>query len=245
MRDLRQSKSVLVRHTSTSRTAAIPAREAAAIAAEAVELVEDHEGVQPHTSLPVAAGAGPAPGHVTSSTNKTGRFLSRVLFGSAPSKKPPPLTRAMCCSPDGRLLARSCDSVVEVYDMRQPATPVYTDTTHSGVVTALTMLDDGCAVASAGEDCLIKIWSVPGRQSTWGSKVASWESLRGGLAHSPELYGDAIRGRAQGSSSVLFHSRQAVTALGGHETSLFAAGDASGRFYGLSLQPGKLNGRQY
>ena len=162
------------------------------------------------------------------------------LYSSAPKPMHLPVTRALCSSPDGFTLVRSLGHLVEVWDVRQPSGRLFCDSSHTAPVNALLMLDGGRAVASAGGDALVKIWCVPGRgPSRWGSSVASWSLLKAGSNSAAGQYGDVIHGVALGSSSVSFHCLHEVTALGGFETSLLAAGDAAGRLYALSLLPGK------
>ena len=255
LRDLRQNRTILMRGaTSADKSSGISSKQAAATAAAAAELVADHLGDAP----PLAVGsqdqqqahgdsltpAPPAP--ATAPANKgRGAMLPGMgrlgsMFSSATKTPQVPVTRALCSSPDGFTLVRSLGALVEVWDVRQPSGRLFSDSSHTAPVNALLMLDGGRAVASAGSDALVKIWCVPGRgPSMWGSSVASWSLLKAGSNSGAGQYGDVIHGVALGSSSVSFHCLQEVTALGGCETSLLAAGDAAGRLYALSLLPGR------
>ena len=263
LRDLRQNKTLLLRGA-TTLSSAQSKKAAAATAAAAAELVADHVG-----AAPIAVAGAPLGGADSSVDTTHGMPAGSVggggrsggkgkdggakagiggmfgklasAFGSADKGPKVPVTRDMCCSPDGFTLVRSLGSLVEAWDVRQTSASLFCDTSHSANVTALLTLDDGATVASAGEDSLVHIWCVPGRgQSRWSAGVESWAELHQGSSRSPGVFDYTTHSAAQGSASVSFYCKQGVMALGGFQSELFAAGDSAGRLYALSLLPGKL-----
>jgi WD40 repeat protein len=269
LRDLRQNKTLLLRGaTSLDKGSGMSKKEQAAVVTAAAELVADHmcgapavvagaPGDDSDASLDATRESSPGSGGTAAAASggkgkaRGGRAGIGGMFGKLASAFAGggkgvngPVTRGMCCSPDGFMLVRSLGSVVEVWDVRQPSARLFSDASHSAAVTALLALDDGGTVASAGEDCLVHIWCVPGRGSSrWSTGINSWAELRAGSSQAPGVFDYATRGAAQGLASVSFYCRQRVLALGGFESELFAAGDATGRLYALSLLPGSLGAR--
>jgi len=170
LRDLRQRKSVVLRGATAASQQPWTRTAAPSSAAAVGDLVADHiphadpaaarssADLNPHAA-PAAKGKKRGAARAKWSGGMLGGPLTmlRSVFFGAP-KGAAPETRAMCCSPDGFTFVRSVGAVVEVWDARHAAQRLHHDTSHTACVNALLMLDQGAAVASAGADCLVKIW---------------------------------------------------------------------------------------